>query len=677
MLIFDQLRKDDPQLRTVALAVSGGLGVLLAGLWWVQVVSARDYEDSLETQSYRTVRIPAVRGKILDRNGQVLAENQPTYNISLYLEELIKPFSAAERRELARAKAQTRQRIDLEQKALKRRLTKEERKRLALTGEERERLRMEARWLVASNVVAQVSRKLGQPLSLDITNFQRHYQTCLALPFPVLSSLTSTQIALFEEQCSGIPGVDVEMQSIRVYPCQASAGHVLGYLRRDDSSLEGEDAFFSYRLPDYRGVLGIEAGCDKELRGAAGAKSVLVNNVGYRQNENVWSMAEPGHNVVLTLDSRIQQAAEGALNTTAAGADARGAVVVMDVNTGDILAMASSPAINPNYAVQGFPAGEYQRWQDPVLRPVINRATYENYQPGSIFKTVVAMACLEQGLDPKATIYNPGYIYIGRRPISDQALPGVYDFERAFRKSSNVYFITNGLQAGAANIVRLGQRLHLGERIGLPTRQETAGTFPSRQRITAHWTDGDTANLCIGQGEIDVTPLQMAVVTSAIANDGKVLWPRLVARIESQDPASGEPPRLFPESRVRDELGVTPRTLALLREAMLADVEDADSTGHRAAVPGLRVCGKTGTAQKKNIEGVTEEDVTWFISFAPYERPRYAVVVMVEVEQGGSGARTCAPVAQKIYLALQRCQQETLPKPVGMTRNERSAAQAP
>ncbi|HXP61436.1 MAG TPA: penicillin-binding transpeptidase domain-containing protein [Dongiaceae bacterium] len=676
MLIFDQLRKNDPQLRTLALVVFGGLGVLLAGLWWVQVVSAQDYQDSLETQSYRTVRIPAVRGRILDRNRLALAENRPAYNISLYLEELSKPFSAACAKELAHARVQHREDLERQQKVLKRKLNKEERRRFALSPKERELLYRHARWVVASNVVAQISRKLGQPLSLDLTNFERHYETCLALPYPVLPNLTPRQIAIFEEQCTGITGVDLEMQSTRVYPYQTSAGHVLGYLQRDDSSLVGEEAFFSYRLPDYRGVLGIEGGYDKQLRGTAGAKSVLVNNVGYRQTENVWSVAEPGHNVVLTLDSRIQQAAERALDGVS-GAVTRGAVVVMDVNTGDILALASSPAINPNYAVLGFPPGEWRRWQDPLLRPLINRATYENYQPGSIFKTIVAMACLEQGLDPKATIHNPGYIYVGRRLIHDLAAPGDYDFERAFRKSSNTYFITNGLEAGIANIVRLGQRLHLGEKIGLPTRQETAGTFPSWQRISAHWSDGDTANLCIGQGEVDVTPLQMAVVTSAIANDGKVLWPRLVSRIEPQDPASGEPPTVFPDSRVRDELGVKPSTLSLLRKAMLADVEDADGTGRKAAVPGLQVCGKTGTAQKKNALGVIEEDFTWFISFAPYEHPHYAVVVMVEVEHGGTGGGTCAPVAQKIYLALQRCDQGTLPKPVDLSENSRTTVQAP
>ncbi len=663
MLIFDQLRKDDPQLRAVAVMVLVGLGILLGGLWWVQVVSARDYQDSLETQSYRTVRVPAVRGKILDRNGVVLAENRPSYNISLYLEELHRPFRAAYAKALVRAQVQARQRLDQEQHRLKRRLTKEERKKLALSSADKELLRRDARWAVASNVVAELSRRLGQPLSLDVTNFEAHFQISLALPYPVLPGLTSTQIARFEEQCTGILGADLEMQSTRVYPFQTTAAHVLGYLRRDVDSAEGEEAFFSYRLPDYRGVVGIEGGYDKKLRGTAGAKSVLVNNIGYYQAENVWRAAEPGHNVVLTLDVRIQQAAEKALQDKF-GPATRGAVVVMDVNTGDILAMASSPTFNPNHPIQKFPPGEYQRWNDPLLRPTVNRATFENYQPGSIFKTVVAMACLEQGLDPKEVIYNPGSIRIGRgKPIPDLALPGYYDFARAFRKSSNVYFITNGLRAGAASIVRIGQRLHLGERIGLPTRQETPGTFPSWQTISANWHDGDTANLCLGQGLIDVTPLQMAVLTSAIANDGKVLWPRLVARIEPQDPASGETPEVFPESRLRDELGVKPRTLALLRDAMLQDVEDVDSTGHEAKVPGLSICGKTGTAQKKDVYGHLKEHFTWFISFAPCEHPRYAVVVMVEVEHGGSGATICAPVAQKIYLALQQCDPLRLAKP--------------
>ena len=145
--------------------------------------------------------------------------------------------------------------------------------------------------------------------------------------------------------------------------------------------------------------------------------------------------------------------------------------------------------------------------------------------------------------DQSEEIYNPGYYKVGRgKPIRDQAPPGRYDFRRALKLSSNTYFITQGLRVGPAKIVRVGQRLHLGERTGLATRQEVSGNFPSLQQVSSKWSDGNTANLCIGQGEIDVTPLQMAVLTSAIANGGKVWWPRLVARVQTQDPFSTEPP---------------------------------------------------------------------------------------------------------------------------------------
>ncbi len=650
MIVFDQVKRGDRQLRAVAMVILGGLGLLLAGLWWVQVVSAREYLENLETQSFRTVRIPAVRGKILDRNGAVLAENRPVYNISLYLEELRKPFDAAYFAEVARARAERNRELADEERKLKRSLNKEERKQFVLTRKDKDALRQRGRYYAASNVVMEISRRLQQPLSLNATNFERHYQTRLALPYPLIANLDPIHIARFEEQATSPLGADLEVQSMRVYPYQTVAAHILGALRRDDSSAEGEEAFFSYRLPDYRGIVGIEFGCDKQLRGTAGAKSVLVNNVGYRQTENIWSPAEPGRNVVLTIDLRLQEAAERALQNVS-GATTRGAVVIMDVDTGDILSLASSPTLNPNHSVQGYPVGELERRRDPRFRPEINRATQENYPPGSIFKTIVGLACLEAGLDPRETIYNPGHIYVGKKQFRDLAPPGTYDFRRALKLSCNTYFITNGLRsAKIAGIVKLGQRFHLGERAGLPTRQETGGIFPSLKKVNTGWFDGDTANICIGQGPIAVTPLQMAVVTAAIANGGKVLRPRLVDRIEPQEATLGAQPTVFPLSEVRDELGVKPRNLEILREAMLADVEDADGTGTKAAVPGLRIGGKTGTAQVKNAQGVITEDITWFVSFAPYEKPRYAVVVMVE--GGGSGGATCAPIAGKIYTAI-------------------------
>jgi penicillin-binding protein 2 len=651
MLVFDQLKKNDPQLRLLAMVVFGGLFVLLGGLWWVQVVNAQDYQSNLETQSFRTVRLPSVRGKILDRNGSVLAENRPAYNVSLYLEEMRHQFVSAYTNEAARVRTQRASQITEQEKKLGRGLTKRERKQYALNAADRNLIGQATRFAVANDLVAQISARLRQPLSLDPTNFNRHYDTRLALPYPVLKNIDAVQVARFQEQFAGAVGTDLEIQPTRVYPFDTLAAHVLGYLRRDDSSMEGEEAFFSYRLPDFRGVVGIEGGFDAQLRGRAGAKSVLVNNLGYRQTENIWSAVEPGHNLVLTLDLQIQQAAERAMRGRL-GPQARGAVVVMDVLSGDILALASSPTVNPNDFVRGFTPAEMARLNDATLRPQINRATQENYAPGSIIKTIVGLACLEAGLNPKETISSPGHIQIGRRYIHDTAPAGNYDFRRAMLKSSNTYFITNGLRYGITNIVTLGHRLHLGERSGLPTRQETPGIFPSLKDVSTGWFDGDTANICIGQGQMAVTPLQMAVMTSALANGGKVFWPRLVERIESQDPTTMETPKLFEKARLRDELGVRLRHLEILREAMLADTEDPEGTGRASAVTGFRICAKTGTAQVTDEHNHIVGHNLWFISFAPYEKPRYAVVVMTE--GAGSGGGTCAPVAHDIYAAIQK-----------------------
>jgi penicillin-binding protein 2 len=523
--------------------------------------------------------------------------------------------------------------------------------RVRLSDAQTQMLTRQSRYRVANDVVQRVANVLQQPLALDYTNFSRHYEARRALPYPVAKNIEAAHIARFEEQAGTPAGVDLDIQSTRVYPFGTTAAHILGCLQYDDTSKEGEEAEFSYRLPDFRGLVGIEAGFDPQLRGRAGAKSVLVNNLGYRQNETIWAAAAPGDKVVLTLDLKLQQAAEQAL-LRRVGPQVRGAVVVMDVRSGDLLALVSAPSYNPNHFVQGLPPGEMARLNDPKMRPQRNRATQENFAPGSIFKPLVGLACLEAGLNPNEKIYNPGQIYVGRRRIDDLAPAGEYDFRRAILKSSNTYFITNGLRYGIANIVKLGERLHLGERTGLPTHQETAGIFPSLQRIGGGWAEGDTANICIGQGAVDVTPLQMAVMTAAFANGGKVFTPRLVDRLEPQDLTSGEEPVIFPKAQVRDDLGVSPRNLQILREAMLADTEDPEGTGRAAVQSGLRICGKTGTAQVMDERNRVVDHTTWFISFAPYEQPRYAVVVMVE--SGDSGGGTCAPIAHDIYAAIQK-----------------------
>jgi len=225
MLILDELKKNDPQLRLVAGMLAAGFFVLLAGLWWVQVVSARKYQGHLETQSYRTVRLPAMRGKILDREGRVLAENRPRYNVSLYLGDLRKQFKAASDAEYASATNARAQFIAAKEKQLGRPLTKTERKQLAFTTSQMEQLRARARDRVASAVVSQVGQKLGQPLTLDPVKFEHDFKTRLVMPYTVIPDASPEQVARFEEQDFGVPGADVDLQPVRSYPLGTTAGH--------------------------------------------------------------------------------------------------------------------------------------------------------------------------------------------------------------------------------------------------------------------------------------------------------------------------------------------------------------------------------------------------------------------------------------------------------------------
>ena len=669
MLVFDQLKKNDPQLRLLTAGVLFGLCVLVAGLWWVQIVSGKDYQQHLETQAFRTVRIPAVRGKILDRNGQTIADNAPSYSVSLYLDDLRDDFKTEYFR-IRPVKLTTNSAPFWKFWDHSRSVKPVP---AHLSSDQIEDLNWLARYHVVSNVVTKVGAQLQKPLSLDFKDFSQHYIKNRAMPYPILEGIDANLVARFEEQNTNpTNGVDLEIQSSRYYPLHTTAVHVLGHLQLDPSSAEGEESFFDYRLPDYRGTVGIEYSLDSFLRGHAGGKSVMVNNQGYRQSESVWEPAVPGSNVVLTLDLTIQQAAEAALRTNGPYKEkTMGAVVVMDVNSGDVLAMASSPTYDPNYYVdrKSFPPGYYSNVVE-MDGAEQNRATYGNYRPGSIFKPIVALACLDNGLNPKATYEvqadpekpTAGCIYLGRRKIKDTAPPGTYDFRRALIHSSNSYFIYNGLRVGVDKIVTLGQQFHFGESLELKTRQVSAGTFPDRKKLDSGWNDGDTANLCIGQGYIDVTPLQMCVVASALANGGKVLWPRLIDHIAPQDPLSDGKSVYYEKGRVRNTIGVKASSIRMLHEAMLDDTENVEGTAYPAFRGSplnteLRVCGKTGTAQNEVNGGITH--TTWFLSFAPYEHPRYAVVVMVE--NGSSGGGTCVPIARSVYEAILKKEQSAPP----------------
>lgn len=636
MLIVDPFRKEDGKLRVVVVVVLVGLAILVAGLWRLQVMAAGRYVRTEQAQSVRLVRVPAVRGKILDRNGFALAENRPSYDVNLYLEEL-RPLFVHEYTNRVLREA-----------------------RLARPGgrfslAERQRLQEQARLNVYSNTVMAVSSGLGMPLSPSEAGFLRHYRQALALPLPIVDNLDSSQMALFFERCRGIGGIDLEVQAVRSYPFRRLASHVLGHLQRsDEAENDPELLIFRYRLRDYQGVAGVESRFDEALRGRAGVKALRVNSQGYRHEEWYLHPTELGRDVHLTLDVPIQMASERALSRIA-GSETRGAVVVMDVRNGDLLALVSAPSFDPNSFLGRMTTEEFAELNDEKLRPQMNRAVSGAYPPGSIFKVVVGLAALEAGvLDPEESRHYLGYWPMGSKtqPIKDTAPAGYYDFKRAFKRSSNAYFIEHGLRAGRERIVAMAEQFGLGSKSGYLLGTEARTMLPDAaylERLRAQregWTEGNTAQLSIGQGPLTVTPLQMAIMTAAVANGGKVLEPRLVRELGAR---GDEPPTVF-EPSVRSELRIDPRHLERVRAAMLADVEEEEGTGREAAVLGMRVCGKTGTAEVKRGR-VLLDKITWFVAFAPYESPRYAVVVVVE--SGGSGGRTCAPVARQIFQAIQ------------------------
>src|SRR5579883_866561 len=319
MLVFDQLKKDDPQLRFLATVVLGGMLILLCGLWWVQVVSSRVYKEKLETQAIRTIRLPAVRGKILDREGRPLAENRPSYNVDLYLEELSKNFQTAYAAAMVQAKTNLLLEIAARQKQLGRKLTAQERKQYVITQAYRDQIQQLTRYWVITNLVENLSSRLQLPINLTQVEFESHYLKARALPMDILDNLNPVQVARFEEQSAAEPGMDLQIISSRYYPNGTLAAHLLGCLVHNDSDdNELEDRKFSYRLPDFVGMSGIEGLYDSELHGTPGEKSVVVNYLGYRQSETVWSPTEPGRNVVLTIDLDIQKAAETALQSAQA-----------------------------------------------------------------------------------------------------------------------------------------------------------------------------------------------------------------------------------------------------------------------------------------------------------------------------------------------------------------------
>ncbi len=575
------------------LALFIGLG---ARLWQIQIHRGPSYEQDQLKQSMRRVRLPGMRGRLYDRAGRVVADNRPSYAINLYLEELRRPGPWDRT-------------ID----------------------------RVEA-------LLRELESVLGVPSHLTREDIRSHIRRRLPLPLTAWRDVDERVMARFAEQAGRVPGVDIQAESTRVYPFRALAAHAIGYVGRAD--IEQDEAEpFHYYLPEIAGRSGLEKTLDLYLRGEAGGRLLRVDVTGYRRYDYRQREPRPGQDVMLTLDMRAQELAEAALGNDP------GAVVVMDPRNGDVLALASRPAFDPNDFVPAISAGRWRELSDDPLAPLLNRAVAGGYPPGSTFKLVTALAGLESGrCAPGDQHVCSGAFQLGRATFRCWFHPGhgPLTLRRAIEQSCNVYFFEMGLAMGMPRLHEMALRMGLGARTGIELDHEIAGLMPDdewkRRTQRDAWRDGDTCNVSIGQGAIVATPLQMAQVAALIANGGRLYRPRLVRGIREfgRETFAMQPPEL-----VRD-MQWNPANLEVVRQGMRDVIHGERGTARRVAIPGHTIAGKTGTAEFGRKEDRKRH--AWMVAYAPFEAPRYAVAILVD--EGISGGETSAPRMRNLLMGL-------------------------
>lgn len=436
------------------------------------------------------------------------------------------------------------------------------------------------------------------------------------LGIPRLRGLSREEIARVEAHRRELPPFRVLVRSRRVYPQGRVAAHLLGTLRWDGDR--------------QRGTSGLEARYDPWLRGRQGLLKRMVDARG-RQVQPLWERRpRAGCDLYLTVDLRLQRVAERLL------AGKRGAIVAMDPRSGQVLALASSPGFDPNALSRGISASGWRRLINDRGGPLLNRAIAGLYPPGSCLKPLIALAALQEGvISPSRRVRCTGRHRVGDRYFSCWRAHGWLDLGGALVQSCDVYFYRLGQRLGMSRMISWLRHFGLGQRTGIDLPGERAGYLPHPE--AHHWL-GERCLLAIGQGRIGVTPLQMAVAMSAIANGGIVYTPFLVREIRGAD---GNALRQF-VARARWRVPVRARWLALLRRWLWQAVNSPKGTGRKAALRGLRVAGKTGTAEAPG--GAAH---AWFVGFAPANDPRICVAVVVE--RGGSGGRTAAPLARQLF----------------------------
>ena len=585
MRIYEDLRVVLARLSVLQSVAVGLVALLGIQFWNLQVVRGRYFKALAENNRSREVALAAPRGTLLDREGRVLVENRPSFNV------LLTPEHAED--------------LDAEVSRLARALQ---------IGEAQIRERV-ARRAVLRPVVLKTDAPLADVAVLDARRME-------------------------------LPAVSVEVVPLRSYPLAAAAAHALGRV--------GEITERQLQLPEFEGLgpgalvgqAGLESQYNRRLMGRDGFRRVIVNSRGLEVAEAERRPPVDGPALTLTLDSRLQAAMDRAF------AGRAGSAVALDPRNGEILALTSTPAYDPNEFTTGIEPALWARLTRDTGTPLLNRVIQGQYAPGSTFKIVIAAAALEEGvITPSTSFYCPGYLSVYNTVFRchKPSGHGMVDVHRAIAQSCNVFFYQAGIRLEIGRIADYARRLGLGAQTGVDLPHELAGLVPSaewKMRVfRTPWYAGETVSVAIGQGQVSATPLQMARMAAVVASGGKLVRPHLVRSTD------GAPP---PMTAPRD-VGLKPATLEVVRQGMKAVV--AQGTGWRARLPGVAVAGKTGSAQvvaRSRLEKTPGVQAMrphgWFVGFAPAEEPRIALAVLVE--HGGSGGEAAAPVAHEILAAF-------------------------
>ena len=568
-----------PHFKLYVALVSLGFVALVLRLWYLQIAIGEQLLAQSESNRKRFIRLFAPRGMIVDRAGRTLAMNRPEFVVSVIPAEV---------------------------------------------GSD-------------DSVLRRLSQVLEMPLEdiLQVVGNTRQRARRL-YPVPLATGVSLDLVTRIEENRLWLPGVDVSPQPVRWYPDGKLASHLLGMLGEVDAKELPTLRRAGVSPGEYVGKMGVERAQEVWLHGKAGGKWVEVDARGRQRREIEQVPAEQGATVMLTVDKRLQRAAEEAFGNRV------GAVVALDPRTGEVLLLASFPRFDPNAFARGVKPNVWREVANNPLYPLQNRAIGSRYPPGSTFKIVTAAAGLRSGaITPHTSFYCPGALQLGRWRFRCHRLHGTTGFVKAIGASCDVYFYQVGLRAGIRTLAEMAHAFGLGETTGIDLAGESRGNIPTpewkKERYKEGWYDGDTVNASIGQGFVQTTPLQMALVAAAVANRGTLMKPFVVKRII---PPNGTPIDTPPT--VWKQISLAPDHWRWIAEGMRAAVAGASGTAHAANLPGIPVAGKTGTAE----DPPRRRPHAWFICYAPMDNPRIALAVIVE--QGGHGGAVAAPIARHI-----------------------------